>query len=77
MELDLVMAHGIEDRVDRIELVGDAPPLPVSIEVPGGVQGDIGTTRVLLSLLPRLSEMEPGLRTLADVPGGVRAQWRP
>ena len=77
VELDLVMAHGIEDRVDRIELVGDAPPLPVSIEVPGGVQGDIGTTRVLLSLLPRLSGMEPGLRTLADVPGGVRAAWRP
>ena len=74
-QLDLTMALGVQ-AVDRIELRGPTP-FPVRIEIPGGVPGDDGTARVLLSILPLLSEVPRGLRTVLDLPGGVRARWGP
>jgi 4-hydroxy-tetrahydrodipicolinate reductase len=73
-ELDLVMAYGLADPVDRIEITG-ATPEPIRFEILGGVPGDEGTARTMLSALDGLASLAPGLRTLLDLPGSVRGRW--
>ncbi|MCI0652057.1 MAG: hypothetical protein L0Z55_09250 [Planctomycetes bacterium] len=71
LELDLLMAYGLPDPVDRVELFGDAP-LPARFEVAGGVAGDAGTLWMIVHLLRQLERLPRGLCTMLDVPGGVR-----
>lgn len=73
-ELDLVMSFGLPDPVDRIEIIG-ATPEPIRFEVAGGVPGDEGTARTMLSALDRVAALAPGLRTMLDLPGSVRGRW--
>ncbi len=73
-ELDLTMAYGLSGPVDRIELTG-ATPEPILFEIPGGVPGDEGTSRTMLSALGSVSRLAPGLRTMLDLPGSVRGGW--
>ncbi|MFQ5654001.1 MAG: dihydrodipicolinate reductase, partial [Planctomycetota bacterium] len=74
VRLDLLMASGLEDPTDSVELLGP-PPFPVRIAAEGGVPGDRGTAHVLCAALPRLRAVAPGLRTVLDLPGGVRGWW--
>jgi 4-hydroxy-tetrahydrodipicolinate reductase len=61
----------------------DADP-PVRMELEGGVHGDLATAAILLNAVGSVREVEPGLRTMADVrpprcqvPGGLGRAARP
>lgn len=73
-ELDLVMSYGLPDPIDRIEIIG-AGEESIVFEVAGGVPGDEGTARTMLSALAGIGDVPPGLRTMLDLPGSVRGRW--
>ncbi|MGE3164535.1 MAG: hypothetical protein AB7O52_06500 [Planctomycetota bacterium] len=74
VRLELRMTYGEAQPVDAVGLLGP-PPLPARFEVSGGVPGDEGTARIVLATVPAVLRTEPGLRTVLDLPGGVRARW--
>lgn len=63
MELDMFV--GAPDPRDALVIEG-SPGLEV--EICSGVAGDAGTVAVVISCAPLLRELEPGLRTMLDVP---------
>lgn len=65
VELDLTMAVGAADPVDKVKLEG---PVSLTLKIPGGVPGDSATVAALLNNLPALVRASPGLRTMLDVP---------
>lgn len=65
VELDLTMAVGVEDPHDRIQIEG---PVQLELRLPGAVPGDSATVAVMLNLIPVLGKVEPGLRTMLDMP---------
>jgi len=67
IRLEFRAAIGEPDPRDEIEITG----LPnLRSVIPGGVNGDIATTAVILNTLPRLMKAGPGLKTMLDVPMG-------
>jgi len=68
--LDLTMV--VDGRgVDRV-IIDGLPPL--TLEVKGGVHGDLGTAAVVINSLGGLSALEPGLHTMLDL---MRAHFGP
>ncbi len=63
--LELTMAVGAADPVDRVDVAGD-PPLTLRVE--GGIFGDTATVAALVNTLPRVVAARPGLRTVLDLP---------
>ncbi|MEW5899212.1 MAG: dihydrodipicolinate reductase [Bacillota bacterium] len=61
--LDLKMAVG-EAGVDRITVEGQ-PPL--TLEVTGGVHGDLATASVIVNSIAALASLPPGLHTMLDL----------
>lgn len=57
-------AIGQEDVRDRIVLEG-TPDIELSFK--GGVNGDIGTSAILVNAIPAVVSARPGLRTMADI----------
>lgn len=74
VEVRLRMSYGEACPVDQIELQGP-PPLPARLEIHDGVPGDDGTVRVVLATIPTVLRTAPGLRTVLDLPGGLRTHW--
>lgn len=72
IQLDLTMALGLGPSRDAIRLVGQPA---ISLEIPGGVQGDQATAAIVLNTIPRLRAAPPGLRTMADL--ALPRAWRP
>jgi hypothetical protein len=63
--LDLRMYLGAQNPHDSI-LIDGVPPVDMTIK--GGVQGDRATPAVVVNSLARISGLEPGLRTMLDLP---------
>lgn len=68
--LDLTMALG-KEGLDRITVDGQ-PPL--TLEVRGGVHGDLATASVVINSIPGLVSLPPGLHTMLDL---LRARYGP
>jgi 4-hydroxy-tetrahydrodipicolinate reductase len=65
IHMELKMYVGAGESSDSIELVG-VPDL--SLNVPGGVHGDLSTAAVAVNAIPVLLEANAGLRTSRDLP---------
>lgn len=64
LRLELVMAHGEEER-DEVRIEG-LPP--VHAIVSGGIHGDIAAAGAVINFMWPLMAAEPGLRTVTEVP---------
>ena len=63
--LDLRMYLGAPNPHDSI-LIDGIPPVDVTIR--GGVEGDSATPAIVVNSLPRIANLDPGLRTMIDLP---------
>lgn len=63
--LDLRMYIKAPNPHDSI-LIDGTPPLDMTIR--GGVHGDTATPAIIVNSIPRLKGLEPGLRTMLDLP---------
>lgn len=63
--LDLRMYLGAQNPHDSI-LIDGVPPVDMTIR--GGVHGDRATPAIIVNSLPRIARLEPGLRTMIDLP---------
>ena len=63
--LDLRMYLGAQNPHDSI-LIDGVPPVDMIIR--GGVQGDLATPAIIVNSIPKISGLEPGLRTMLDLP---------
>jgi 2,4-diaminopentanoate dehydrogenase len=65
IDLDLAMFIGAVEPADIIEIEGD-PGL--TVQIPGGVAGDVATVAALVNAIPAVLGAEPGLKTVLDLP---------
>jgi 4-hydroxy-tetrahydrodipicolinate reductase len=63
--LDLRMYLGAPNPHDSV-LIDGTPPVDMTIR--GGVEGDSATPAVIVNAVPKLRKLEPGLRTMVDLP---------
>jgi len=63
--LDLRTYLGAQNQHDSI-LIEGVPPIDLTIK--GGVHGERATPAILVNSIPRLESLEPGLRTVIDLP---------
>ena len=63
--LDLRMYIGAPDPHDSV-LIDGTPPVDMTIR--GGVHGDTATSAMIVNAIPILRGLQPGLRTMLDVP---------
>ncbi len=63
--LDLRMYLGAQNPHDSV-LIDGIPPVDMIIR--GGVQGDRATPAVIVNSIPKILGLEPGLRTMLDLP---------
>ena len=63
--LDLRMYLGAQNPHDSI-LIDGVPP--VDLVIRGGVHGDRATPAIVANVLPKVARLEPGLRTMLDLP---------
>ena len=59
------MYLGAQNPHDSI-LIDGVPPVDMTIR--GGVHGDRATPAIIVNSLPRIARLEPGLRTMIDLP---------
>ncbi len=65
ISLTLDMAVGIGPSRDTIQVVG-VPDL--TLEIPGGLHGDLATAAIVVNAIPRVIAAAPGLKVMADLP---------
>lgn len=65
MVLDLRMYLGAKSPHDSVLI--DGVPL-VDVTIKGGVHGDRATPAIVANVLPKIEGLEPGLRTMIDLP---------
>ena len=65
IELDLLMACAEPNPRDEIELDG---PVPLKLMIPGSTPGDSATVSALINTARVLHRIEPGLKTMLDLP---------
>lgn len=63
--LDLRMYLGAQNLHDSV-LIDGVPPVDMTIR--GGVQGDRATPAIIVNSIPKIRGLEPGLRTMLDLP---------
>ncbi len=63
--LDLRMYLGAQNPHDSV-LIDGIPPVDMIIR--GGVQGDRATPAIIVNSIPKIMVLEPGLRTMLDLP---------
>jgi 4-hydroxy-tetrahydrodipicolinate reductase len=63
--LDLRMYLGAPNPHDSI-LIDGIPPVDMTIR--GGVQADSATPAIIVNSIPKIKKLEPGLRTMLDLP---------
>jgi len=63
--LDLRMCLGAQNPHDSI-LIEGVPPIDMTIK--GGIHGDQSTPAIIVNSIPKLRYLEPGLRTMIDLP---------
>ncbi len=63
--LEFVAHAGVEEEYDAVSIEG----LPnVNQKIIGGIHGDVGTVAVVLNMIPKVLNAEPGLYTMKDLP---------
>ena len=67
VRLELVIASGVEDERDEIEI--DARP-PVKALLRGGLPGDLATAWAVVNAAPAVTMLPGGLSTVLDLPSG-------
>jgi len=72
--LDLRMYLGAQNPHDSI-LIDGVPPVDMTIR--GGVHGDRATPAIIVNSLQKIARLEPGLRTMIDLPSIAPAQSLP
>jgi 4-hydroxy-tetrahydrodipicolinate reductase len=65
VKLELEMYLGAPNPIDSVAIQGK-PDLTMNI--PGGIHGDLATAAVAVNCIPTMLELHPGLRTSRDVP---------
>ena len=65
IELDLIMACAEPNPRDEIRLDG---PIPLTLQIPGSTPGDSATVAALINTARALPRVQPGLRTMLDLP---------
>jgi 4-hydroxy-tetrahydrodipicolinate reductase len=65
VRLELQMYLGAPDSIDAIKITG-VPGL--SLQIQGGIHGDLATVAVAVNCIPAILELKPGLRTSKDIP---------
>lgn len=65
IEMDLRLFIGAPDPMDAIEIDGD-PKLSLNIQ--GGIDGDVATVASLVNAIPNVIAASPGLKTVLDLP---------
>jgi len=65
VSLDLQMYVGAKKPLDRVTVAG-RPDVTLLFE--NGVAGDEATIAMLVAMVPSMSKVEPGLRTMVDLP---------
>lgn len=65
LDLDLTMAVGLTDPIDKIAIEG---PVQLCMKIPGAIPGDSSTVAALLNHLRVIHTAKPGLRTMLDLP---------
>jgi 2,4-diaminopentanoate dehydrogenase len=65
IELELVMAVGVENPVDRVEIQG---PVTMVCKIPGGIPGDSGSVAALINYARLMPAAQAGLRSILDLP---------
>ena len=65
VNLKLEMYLGALDSIDTVTVKG-TPEL--TLNIPGGIHGDLATAAITVNCIPALFEMRPGLRTSKDTP---------
>lgn len=68
IELDLIMACAEPNPRDEIQIGG---PVPLTVQVPGSTPGDSATVAALINTARLLPKVEPGLRTMLDLPAAT------
>lgn len=63
--LDLTMATGIERPRDVVRI--DGVP-PITVEVPGGIHGDVATWSIIVNAIPMVLSSRPGLLLATELP---------
>lgn len=63
--LDLTMATGVERPRDVIRIDGTPP---ITMEIPGGIHGDVATWSIAVNTIPRLLAARPGLLIATQLP---------
>jgi hypothetical protein len=63
--LDLRVYLGAQNPHDSI-LIDGIPPVDMTIR--GGIHGDSATPAIVVNSLPKIERLEPGLRTMVDLP---------
>jgi hypothetical protein len=58
-------AVGQENPRDQVTITGTPP---VTLTIPGGVNGDVATCSIVTNAVHAIVEAQPGLRTMVDVP---------
>ena len=56
---------GAPETYDEVEIAGIPP---VSMRIPGGIQGDIATASIVVNSIPNVLAAAPGLHTMRDLP---------
>jgi 2,4-diaminopentanoate dehydrogenase len=65
ISLDLQMYVGALEPTDTVRVVGTPP---IELEVKGGIFGDTATVATLVNAIPLVMQVEPGLKTMKDLP---------
>lgn len=63
--LDLTMAAGVDRPRDVVRIEGDPP---ITMEIAGGIHGDVATWAVVVNAIPRVLGARPGLLTAVQLP---------
>lgn len=62
--LDLIMADGMERPRDLVRIDGIPP---ITMEVPGGIHGDVATWAIIVNAIPGLLASRPGLLVATQI----------
>jgi len=63
--LDLRMFLGAQNPHDSVLIDGDPP---IDMVIRGGVHGDRATPAIVVNSIPKIANLQPGLRTMIDLP---------
>ena len=65
IELEFNANAAVQDEYDAIDIDGEPP---IRQKIIGGVHGDLGTSSVIVNMIPGVLKASPGLVTMKDLP---------